>query len=72
VQIRTERIDAEVAWVLADGAPDIGKPARARLVAHWTTEGWDPEWIADRLQMGVRQVHRHLTRQVPNVAEETS
>ena len=62
-QIRTERVEAEVAWVLANNAPDIGAPARARLVAHWTTQGWDPEWIADRLQMGVRQVHRLLTRE---------
>jgi len=64
VQIRTERVEAEVAWVLADGAPDIGKPARARLVAHWTAEGHDPEWIAARLQMGVRQVRRLIEREV--------
>jgi len=63
-QIRTDRVEAEVAWVLADNAPDIGAPARARLVAHWTAEGWGPEWIADRLQMGVRQVYRLLTRKV--------
>jgi len=62
-QIRQDRVEAEVAWVLANGAPDIGAPARARLVAHWTVEGHDPGWIADRLQISVRQVHRILTRQ---------
>ena len=64
-QIREERVAAEVAWVLANGAPDIGAPARARLVVHWTAEGWGPGWIADRLQLSVRQVHRILTRKVP-------
>ena len=63
-QIRTERVEAEVAWVLANNAPDIGAPARARLVAHWTAEGYGPEWIANRLRIGVRQVHRHITREV--------
>jgi DNA-binding CsgD family transcriptional regulator len=47
--------------VLAGGAPDIGAPARARLVAHWTAEGHDQEWIARRLRIGVRQVRRDLT-----------
>ncbi len=70
-QIRAERVEAEVAWVLANNAPDIGAPARARLVAHWTAEGHPPGWIADRLRISIRQVYRHLTRQVPNVAEET-
>jgi len=63
-QIRTDRVEAEVAWVLANNAPDIGAPARAQLVAHWTAQGWGPEWIADRLKMGVRQVHRLLMRKV--------
>jgi len=63
-QIRAERVEAEVAWVLANNAPDIGAPARAQLVARWTAQGWDPEWIADRLKMGVRQVHRLLMRKV--------
>jgi len=61
-QIREEYAAAEVAWVLAGGAPDIGAPARARLVAHWTAEGHDQEWIARRLRIGVRQVRRDLTR----------
>jgi len=42
MQIRADRVEAEVAWVLENGAPDIGAPARARLVAHWTAEGWGP------------------------------
>jgi len=60
-QIREARVEAEVAWVLASNPPDIGAPARARLVAHWTAEGHGPEWIANRLQLSVRQVYRHLT-----------
>jgi len=60
-QIREARVEAEVAWVLANNAPDIGAPARVRLVAHWTAEGRAPEWIADRLQLSVRQVYRRLT-----------
>jgi len=63
-QIREDHTAAEVTWVLANGTPDVGPAAKVRLVAHWTAEGRDQEWIADRLRLSVRQVGRYVAGEV--------
>lgn len=63
-QIREDHTAAEVAWVLANGTPDVGPAAKVLLVAYWTAAGRDQAWIADRLQLSVRQVGRYVAGEV--------
>ena len=63
-QIREAHTAAEVAWVLANGTPDVGPAAKARLVAHWTAAGRDQAWIATKLRLSVRQVGRYVAGEV--------